>query len=206
MQPKQLVVASHPDGWFPFLAFSPVKLHLPLQCLRRWHNVRHCGFPCSSGNIEKFPFWEMSCRGPVHRGTVYLSSGKFPSGKCPVGAMSGRGIVVLSGTCPSGNYRRGTVYRGSVRRGSVPSGKCPRTINFHAGVINMWICSKVTAIKLGKLTNHLLLFFLISFIAVYFLKILISMEVIDSFIFSYSVLANISSRDLKTDIANSYKI
>ena len=35
MQPKQLFVASHPDGWSTFLAFAPVKLHLPLQCLRR---------------------------------------------------------------------------------------------------------------------------------------------------------------------------
>ena len=132
MQPKQLVVASHPDGWFPFLAFSPVKLHLPLQCLRRLHNVRHRGFPCSSGNIGKFPFGEMSCRGPVRRRTVYLSSGKCPSGKCPVRTMSGRGIV-LSGTCLSGNYPSGNCLsgicpRGSVSRGSVQSGKCPVTI------------------------------------------------------------------------------
>ena len=103
MQPKQLVVASHHDGWFQFLAFSPVKLHLPLQCLRRWHNVRHRGFSCSSGNIGKFPFWsgqclvgELSCRGPVHRvtirrGTVYRGS---VLGEVSVGEVSSRGNVL----------------------------------------------------------------------------------------------------------------
>ena len=73
--------------------------------------------------------------------------GNFRSGKClvgdrsigelsvlgevSVGEMSGRGIV-LSGTCPSGNYPLGNCLsgicpRGSVRRASVQSGKCPRT-------------------------------------------------------------------------------
>ena len=45
-------------------------------------------------------------------------------GKCPVGEVSGRGIV-RSGKCPSGKCQSGICPRGSVSRGSVRSGNCP---------------------------------------------------------------------------------
>ena len=58
------------------------------------------------------------------------------SGNCPVGELSGWGIVRVgncpSGNCPGGNcprgiVRRGIVRRGTVRRGIVRSGNCPDT-------------------------------------------------------------------------------
>ena len=71
---------------------------------------------------------EMSCRGPVRRGTVYLSSGivrrgNVRSGTCLVGELSCRGPVRRV------TIRRGTVYRGSVlgevsSRGNVISKQC----------------------------------------------------------------------------------
>ena len=47
-------------------------------------------------------------------------------GKCPVGEVSGRGIV-RSGKCPSGKCQSGNCPRGSVSRGTVQSGNCPHT-------------------------------------------------------------------------------
>ena len=58
-----------------------------------------------------------------------VHSGKCLSGKCPVGEVSGRGIL-HSGKCPSGRCplekcQSGNCPRGSASRGNVQSWNCP---------------------------------------------------------------------------------
>ena len=62
-------------------------------------------------------------------------------GKCPVGEVSGRGIVrsgkCPSGKCPSGKCQSGNCPRGSVSRGTVQSGNCPHTSR---GTVRITVC------------------------------------------------------------------